>query len=121
MPTYSDWVTRETNYINSRNFGSLDSSYPPGLFAFGFYNLSVFGIFIYSLFIGLFLNFLDKIGQSLVNLTPKASLLYAYLIVNSAVILRTGSPRFYFYDPVNLSLIIFLVIAFTFHIYSKQK
>ena len=121
LPTYSDWVTRETNYINSRNFGSLESSYPPGIFAFGFYNLSVFGIFLYSLLIGVFLNFLDKVGQSLVNLTPKANLLYAYLIVNSAVILRTGSPRFYFYDTVNLSLVIFLVIAFTFHLYSKQK
>ena len=121
LPTYSDWVTRETNYINSRNFGSFESSYPPGIFAFGFYNLSVFGIFLYSLLIGVFLNFLDKVGQSLVNLTPKANLLYAYLIVNSAVILRTGSPRFYFYDTVNLSLVIFLVIAFTFHLYSKQK
>ena len=121
MPTYSDWVTRETNYINSRKFGSINSSYPPGIFAYGFYNLSVFGIFLYSFFIGLFLNFLDKIGQSLMNLNPNANLVYAYLIVNSAVILRTGSPRFYFYDPVNLSLVIFFVIAFTFHIYSKQK
>lgn len=116
LPIYSDWVTRETNYINSRIFGCNDCSYPPGLFAFGLYNLSVFGVLAYSFLVGVFLNFIDRIGRSIVSLTPTAVFVYAYLIVNSAVILRTGAPRYYFYDPVNISLVIFGLIALKFRI-----
>ena len=100
LPVYSDWVTRETTYINSRLFGCEDCSYPTGLFAYGLFNLSVFGVLAYSFLVGVFLNFIDRVGRSIVSLTPGAVFVYAYLIVNSAVILRTGAPRFYFYDPV---------------------
>ena len=120
LPIHSDWVTRETNVINSRVFGSY-ASYPPGLFAFGLYNLSVFGVLAYSFLIGVFLNFIDRVGRSIVSLTPAAVLVYAYLIVNSAVILRTGAPRYYFYDPVNISLVIFGLIALKFRIKSYRK
>lgn len=122
LPVYSDWVTRETTYINSRLFGCEDCSYPTGLFAYGLFNLSVFGVLAYSFLVGVFLNFIDRVGRSIVSLTPGAVFVYAYLIVNSAVILRTGAPRFYFYDPVNISLVIFALIAlkFRFKFYRKS-
>lgn len=113
LPVNAEIISNETNMINSRAWGSIDASYPPGIFAYGLYNLSIFGVILYAFFMGIFFQFLDKIGVALLHCSLRLAPVYAYIIVTSLSAMRTGAPRYYFYEPTNVTFLLFMLLAFS--------
>lgn len=112
FPVNPDWTAQEVNFHNSLLFNTTGGSYPPGMIAFGMYNLPFVGGVLFSLFVGRICYHLQQIGISAGKISPQLTTFYAFLITTTFVLIRTTSPRYYFYDPVNISLIIFLFLSF---------
>ncbi len=110
FPTQGNWVTLETNFINSQNFGSGEASYPPGLVAYSFYNLGLLGVIFYSFFIGRIMSLLDGFFISIHKVDKRIKYIFLYFIVTSIIIVRTATPRFYFYDPTIFTVFIFTLL-----------
>ncbi|MCK4442474.1 MAG: hypothetical protein KAU90_10740, partial [Sulfurovaceae bacterium] len=81
---------------------------PPGVVAFGYYNLGIIGVIIAGIFSGILV---QKIEYFFINITsnnPKFIILYAFIMTKVFTWVRTGIPKFTFYDTV--MVVLFLVI-----------
>jgi len=83
---------------------------PPGIIAFGYYNLGILGVIITAIFSGLLVKKIEYFFINITSNNPKFIILYAFVMTKVFTWVRTGIPRFTFYDTV--MVVLFLVILF---------
>jgi len=85
---------------------------PPGVVGFGYYNLGVLGVIIAGVFSGFLV---QKIEYFFINITsnnPKFIILYAFVMTKVFTWVRTGIPKFTFYDTVMVVLFLVLLLGY---------
>ena len=110
------WLTNMNNNTMFTNtyffYNAREAIAPPGVVAFGYYNLGVIGVMITGLFSGFLV---QKIEYFFINITsnnPKFIILYAFIMTKVFTWVRTGIPKFTFYDTVMVVLFLVIIIGY---------
>ena len=115
LPFPSQLVGKEIVYLNSQFIiNKFDSTVPPGIIASGYYNFGILGVILTAVFIGFFVKKLDFFFINFIKIKSGYTYFYAYVIVFSSTIIRSGVPRYYFYDIVFVSFFLLLFFSFQF-------
>ncbi len=85
---------------------------PPGVVAFGFYNLGIFGVVIVAFISGFLVKKIDYFFINIVSYAPKFIILYAFAMTKVFTWVRTGIPKFTFYDTLLIVLGLILLIGY---------
>lgn len=108
-------IGKEIVYLNTHfTMNRYESTVPPGIIASGYYNLGVFGVIITAILLGFLIKKLDSFFISFIKAKRGYIFFYAYTIIFSFTIIRTGIPRFYLYDIVFVSFLLLLFLSFQF-------
>ena len=83
---------------------------PPGVVAFGYYNFGVLGVIFIAFFSGVLVKKIEYFFNGVVSYAPQFIILYAFIMTKVFTWVRTGIPKFTFYDTllVILSLVLYL-------------
>jgi len=110
------WLTNmneNTIFTNTYYFYNLkEAIVPPGVVAFGFYNLSVAGVIIVAFISGYLVKKIDYFFSNVISYAPKFIILYAFVMTKVFTWVRTGIPKFTFYDTVLIVLSLILLIGY---------
>ncbi len=110
------WLTNmnaNTIFTNTFYFyGFKEAIVPPGIVAFGFYNLSVLGVIIVAFLSGFLVKKIDYFFINIVSYAPKFIILYAFVMTKVFTWVRTGIPKFTFYDTILIVLTLILLIGY---------
>ena len=106
-------MNNNTIFTNTYYFYHLkEAIVPPGIVAFGIYNLGIFGVIIVALFSGYLVKKIDNFFIHLIDYEPKFFILYAYVMTKVFTWVRTGIPKFTFYDTILIVLTLILIIGY---------
>jgi len=108
--TFLDDNSMLTNTYFFYNF--RDSIVPPGVVAFGYYNLGVIGVVIAGFFSGFLVKKIEYFFINIISYNPRFIILYAFILTKVFTWVRTGMPRFTFYDTVLIVLFFVLIIGY---------
>jgi hypothetical protein len=89
---------------------------PPGVVAFGYYNFGILGVMFMAYFSGVFVKKIEYFFNNVILYTPQFIILYAFIMTKVFTWVRTGIPKFTFYDT--LLVILFLILYFG---YKKER
>lgn len=110
-------MDKNTIYTNTYFFyGRREGIVPPGIVAFGMYNLGIFGVMIVAFFSGFLVKKIEYFFEGVILSAPKLIIIYAFVMTKVFTLVRTGIPKFTFYDTIMITL--FLIIAFG---YEKKR
>ncbi len=110
-------INGNTIFTNTYYFYNLkEAIVPPGVVAFGFYNLGIFGVVIVAFISGFLVKKIDYFFINIVSYAPKFIILYAFAMTKVFTWVRTGIPKFTFYDTLLIVLGLILLIG-----YKKEK
>ena len=119
----SSWLQNwdiSTIEINTFFFnGKYESTVPPGIIAFGYYSFGLFGVMLVAFLSGYIIKKIDLLFSSLVHANVHYAIFYAYILSALYAAVRTGVPKFVFYNTTNITFLIF--IAFSYSFILKQK
>lgn len=114
------WLTNmdsNTIYTNTYFFYNKEAAVvPPGVVAFGMYNLDIFGVMIVGFFSGFLVRKIEYYFTGVIIYAPKFIIVYAFILTKVFTWVRTGIPKFTFYDTI--LIVLFLIITFG---YSREK
>ncbi len=103
-------MDKNTIYTNTYFFyGRREGIVPPGIVAFGMYNLGILGVVVVAFFSGFLVKKIDYFFEEVIVYAPKLIIIYAFVITKVFTLVRTGIPKFTFYDTIMITL--FLIIA----------
>ncbi len=106
-------MNNNTIFTNTYFFYNLkEAIVPPGIVAFGIYNLGIFGVIIVAFFSGYLVKKIDNFFIYLIDYAPKFFILYAYVMTKVFTWVRTGIPKFTFYDTILIVLTLILIIGY---------
>lgn len=106
-------MNANTIFTNTYFFYNLrEAIVPPGIVAFGLYNLGIFGLLIVAFFSGYLVKKIDNFFIHLIDYSPKFYILYAYIMTKVFTWVRTGIPKFTFYDTILIVLTLILIIGY---------
>ncbi len=104
-------------YLNTYFFyGYEHLTVPPGVVAFGFYNLGVLGVVLMGFFSGFLLRSIDRFFERLIYYNPRMIIAYAFVMTQAFTWVRTGIPKYAFYSTS--MTVLFLVILWG---YDRKK
>jgi len=110
------WLTSMDNntiFTNTYYFYNLrEAIVPPGIVAFGYYNLGIIGVIIVAFFSGYLIKKLDYFFINATNYEPKFIILYAFAMTKVFTWVRTGIPKFTFYDTILIVLFLIILIGY---------
>jgi len=96
-------------YLNTYFFyGYEHLTVPPGVVAFGYYNLGVWGVVLMGFFSGFLLKNIDLFFTRLIHYNPRMIIAYAFVMTQAFTWVRTGIPKYAFYSTS--MTVLFLVI-----------
>lgn len=111
------WLTfldQSTMLYNTYNFmGEERMTVPPGVVAFGYYNLGIVGVVIVAFGTGFLIRKLDLFFQRNIAFAPKLMIVYAFVMTQAFTWVRTGIPKFAFYNTTITVLLMIMLIGFT--------
>ncbi len=106
-------INGNTIFTNTYYFYNLkEAIVPPGVVAFGFYNLGIFGVVIVAFISGFLVKKIDYFFINIVSYAPKFIILYAFAMTKVFTWVRTGIPKFTFYDTLLIVLGLILLIGY---------
>ena len=106
-------INENTIFTNTYFFYNLrEAIVPPGIVAFGIYNLGILGVIIVAFFSGYLIKKIDNFFIHLIDYEPKFTILYAYVMTKVFTWVRTGIPKFTFYDTILIVLTLILIIGY---------
>ena len=106
-------INENTIFTNTYFFYNLkEAIVPPGIVAFGIYNLGIWGVIIVAFFSGYLVKKIDNFFIHLIDYEPKFFILYAYVMTKVFTWVRTGIPKFTFYDTILIVLTLILIIGY---------
>ncbi|HHD81212.1 MAG TPA: oligosaccharide repeat unit polymerase [Campylobacterales bacterium] len=85
---------------------------PPGVVAFGYYNLGVIGVIIAGVFSGFLVKKIEYFFINITSNNPKFIILYAFIMTKVFTWVRTGIPKFTFYDTVMVVLFLVIILGY---------
>ena len=110
------WLTfldGSTMLYNTYNFmGQERMTVPPGVVAFGYYNLGIFGVIIVAFGTGYVIRKLDLFFQRNILHTPRLMIVYAFVMTQAFTWVRTGIPKFAFYTTIITVFAMIMLIGF---------
>jgi len=110
------WLTSMDNntiFTNTYFFYNLrEAIVPPGIVAFGYYNLGVIGVVLVALFSGYLIKKIDYFFINATSYEPKFIILYAFAMTKVFTWVRTGIPKFTFYDTILIVLFLIILIGY---------
>jgi len=110
------WLTSMDNntiFTNTYYFYNLrEAIVPPGIVAFGYYNLGVIGVIIVAFFSGYLIKKLDYFFINATKYEPQFIILYAFAMTKVFTWVRTGIPKFTFYDTILIVLFLIVLIGY---------
>ena len=110
------WLTNmngNTIFSNTYYFYNLkEAIVPPGVVAFGFYNLGIVGVILVAFISGLLVKKIDYFFLNVISYAPKFIILYAFVMTKVFTWVRTGIPKFTFYDTILIVLSLILLIGY---------
>ena len=89
---------------------------PSGVVAFGYYNLGILGVIMTGFFSGFLVKNIEYFFINIIKDNPKFIILYAFVLTKVFTWVRTGMPKFTFYDTVLIVLFFILILG-----YNKQN
>jgi hypothetical protein len=110
------WLTSmngNTIFTNTYFFYNLrEAIVPPGVVAFGIYNFGMLGVIITAFISGYLVRKIDLFFINAIGYAPKFIILYAYIMTKVFTWVRTGIPKFTFYDTILVVLFLTLLIGY---------
>ncbi|NOZ91466.1 MAG: hypothetical protein GXO60_09300 [Epsilonproteobacteria bacterium] len=110
------WLTNLDNNTMIMNtyffYNAKEAIVPPGVVAFGYYNLGILGVMITGFFSGFLVKKIEYFFINLVDYNPKFIILYAFVLTKVFTWVRTGIPRFTFYDTVLVVLFFVIILGY---------
>lgn len=114
----SDWnistIEQNTYFFK----GYFESIVPPGIIAFSFYSFGLLGVILVGTISGFFIKKLDMFFKDFISFNKYYSIFYAYVLTLIYAAVRTGIPKFVFY---NTTTIVFILIILTSYKFYKRK
>ncbi|NPA61574.1 MAG: oligosaccharide repeat unit polymerase [Epsilonproteobacteria bacterium] len=110
------WLTSMDNntiFTNTYFFYNLrEAIVPPGVVAFGYYNFGAVGVVLVALFSGYLIKKVDYFFINATSYEPKFIILYAFAMTKVFTWVRTGIPKFTFYDTILIVLYLIISIGY---------
>jgi len=97
-------------------YNSKEAIVPPGVVAFGYYNLGIIGVVLVGFFSGFLVKKIEYFFINIISYNPRFIILYAFVMTKVFTWVRTGMPKFTFYDTVLIVLFLILILG-----YKKEK
>jgi len=106
-------MDNNTIFTNTYFFYNLrEAIVPPGIVAFGYYNFGVIGVIFVALFSGYLIKKIDYFFINATDYEPQFIILYAFAMTKVFTWVRTGIPKFTFYDTILIVLSLIIVIGY---------
>ncbi|SFV66901.1 hypothetical protein MNB_SV-12-1263 [hydrothermal vent metagenome] len=106
-------MDNNTIYTNTYFFyGRREAIVPPGIIAFGYYNLGILGVMLVAFFSGVLMKKIEYFFSNLILHSPKFIIVYAYILTKVFTWVRTGVPKFTFYSTILIVLFITILISY---------
>jgi hypothetical protein len=106
-------MDKNTIYTNTYFFyGRREGIVPPGIVAFGMYNLGIFGVVIMAFFSGFLVKKIEYFFEGVILYAPKLTIIYAFVMTKVFTLVRTGIPKFTFYDTIMITLFLIIILGY---------
>jgi len=106
-------MDNNTIYTNTYFFYAREESIvPPGIVAFGYYNLGILGVVVVAFFSGFMMRKVEVFFESVIRSSSRFIILYAYILTKVFTWVRTGIPKFTFYSTILIVLSLIIIISY---------
>jgi len=112
LSAFSSVIYKNTYFF----YGYEHLTVPPGVVAFGYYNLGVLGVILMGFFSGFLLKHIDLFFINLLHYNPQLIIAYAFVMTQAFTWVRTGIPKYAFYSTSMTVLFLVLLLG-----YKRQK
>jgi len=110
------WLTNLDNNTMIMNtyffYNAKEAIVPPGVVAFGYYNLGVLGVIVTGFFSGFLVKKIEYFFINIIEYNPRFIILYAFVLTKVFTWVRTGIPKFTFYDTVLIVLFFIIILGY---------
>ncbi|HIP41096.1 MAG TPA: oligosaccharide repeat unit polymerase [Campylobacterales bacterium] len=110
------WLTNINGNVMLLNtyyfYGREATTVPPGVMAFGYYNLGAIGVAIVAFGTGVLIKKLDYFFMNLLIFNPRLMIVYAFVMTQAFTWARTGMPKYTFYKTTMIVLLITMLIGY---------